>query len=1043
MTRHLLSIGIVLLLASAPSVAQQNEWENPLRYEWNKEKPHVDLAFYDNRQSAMTASTDASAYTKSLNGIWKFQYAPSIAAATKDFFSETTDDSQWSDIIVPSNWEMQGFGEAIIRNIQYPFSANPPYIDIDNPVGTYRTRFSVPDSWNGRELMLRFGSISGYARIYVNGQQVGMTKASKSPAEFDITRQIKKGQNLLAVQVYRWSDASYMEDQDFWRLSGIERDVTIQAYPRLAVWDFFIHSSLDSNYKNGLFKAEVNLREFEGNTIKQGKVCVELLDADRKTVLSKQQDFDITAGRNRVEVSATVKNVHQWNGEHPYLYTCLISILDESGHETALTSYKTGFRTVEIKGSKLLINGVPIYIKGVNRHEHNDSTGHVQTREMIIHDLKLMKRLNINAIRTCHYPNNEIFYQLCDEYGMYVVDEANIETHGMGSVPYFKDTIPHPAYRDDWRDAHVDRITRLAARDKNHSCIIGWSLGNECGNGKVFHEMYQRLKAFDPSRFVQFEQAWEDWDTDIVCPMYPYVDRMESYGKSGKTRPYIMCEYAHSQGNSTGNLQDLWTIIYKYPNLWGGFIWDFMDQGIRSDGDNQDGRTYRMCTKLRGAAKWIEDNRNDMFTGEDGIIGADGTPKPAAYEVKKVYQNIRFSAADLSKGKISIENLFNFSNLSEYQMLWQVVKDGFEVASGQFDVDVKPHQSVIKTLPISKIATDDGEYMLNISARTKRATDLVPADYEVAKEQMKLGVASFFDKKRDIEGDLKYETKDNVFSFSSGNVSGKINLKTGLLTDYAIADVRPIKSYPEPAFWRAPVDNDFGNKMPQRCGVWRTAQVNRQVENVSIDEHHKNGVEIAIQWLLTDINVPYTMKYLVRKDGSIVVTGRIDMTGRQIPELPRFGMDMTLTEKFDSLTYYGRGPQENYIDRNTAANIGLYADNVSNQFYPYSRPQEMGNKTDVRWLTLSNGDGTTLRITGLQPICFSALHVPTDDLDPGLSRKLLSTIDVIPQKLVFLHVDLKQRGLGGDNSWGMYPHKQYRLLEKAYEYSYVIELEKK
>lgn len=1041
MTHNLLTTALALLLCGGQTMAQQNEWENPTRYEWNREKGHADLSFYDSRTAAMTASIDNSAFTRKLSGTWKFLFAPSIKESIADFYSEGIDDSEWSDIQVPSNWEIQGFGEAIIHNIQYPFTANPPYIDIDNPVGTYRTEFSVPEEWSNHEVMLRFGSISGYARIYVNGRQVGMTKASKSPAEFNVTKFLRSGKNLLAVQVYRWSDASYMEDQDFWRLSGIERDVYIQAYPKLCVWDFFLHSQLDSNYKNGLFRAEIDLRAFEGNNVSNGKVRVELIDAAGKTVTSQQQDFKISAGSDTVEVSATIKNVHQWNGEHPYLYTCLISLLDEKGNQLAMTSYPIGFRTIEIKDSKLLVNGVPIYIKGVNRHEHNDSTGHVQTREMIIHDLKLMKQHNINAIRTCHYPNTELFYRLCDEYGIYVVDEANIETHGMGSVPYFKDTIPHPAYRSDWYDAHVDRISRLVARDKNHACVIGWSLGNECGNGKVFHDMYQHLKQYDPSRFVQFEQAWEDWNTDVVCPMYPYPSTMEKYGQSGKTRPFIMCEYAHSMGNSTGNLQDLWNIIYKYPNLWGGFIWDFQDQGFKVKADKQDGRTYWMCTGRLGSGRWIEDNRNDAFTAEDGIIGADGTPKPAASEVKRVYQNIRFAEADLKKGQISIENLFNFSNLNEYQMQWQVMKDGVEVAQGPFSVDLKPHQQTTVSLPIKNLVASDGEYLLNLYAYTKQSTDLLPSNFEIAKAQMQLSETTFFDRDSLVSGDLKYENKDNVLSFTSGKISGKINLKTGMITDYALGDVHPIKSYPEPAFWRAAIDNDFGNKMPQRCGAWRTAQVNRSVEKVTVNEQNEEGVEVTVDWRLTDIDVPYTMKYLVRRDGSIVVTGRIDMTGRKLPELPRFGMDMTLVQKFDSLSYYGRGPQENYIDRNTAAHIGIYTDDVANQYYPYIRPQETGNKTDVRWLTLSNNDGVTLRITGLQPIGFSALHYPTDDLDAGLSRKFLTTIDVVPQKLVFLHVDLKQRGVGGDNSWGMYPHNEYRLLDKVYEYSYVMKLE--
>ena len=521
--------------------AQNNEWENPAKYEWNKERPHADFRLYEQAEDAVNDKPRKSSWQHSLNGVWKFIYAPTIAASIKDFYRIDLPDSNWDTITVPSNWEIQGFGEPIIRNIQYVFSSNPPYIDVDNPVGTYRRTFTVPRNWQEREVFLHFGSISGYARIYVNGQQVGMTKASKTPAEFNVTNYLKEGENLLAVQIYRWHDGSYMEDQDFWRLTGIERDVFLQAYPKLTIWDFFLKSSLDSTYKNGIFNATVDLREFTGNNVKKGTLKLELLDKTGKIVLSQQKKFDIEDEFTQLAFSGVIKNVSKWNAEKPSLYDCVITLWDDKNKQLAVTACKTGFRKIEIKNARLLVNGVPTYIKGVNRHEHNDSLGHVQTREFMMNDLKLIKQLNMNAVRTSHYPNHPLFYKLCDQYGIYIIDEANIETHGMGSVPYFKDTIPHPAYRSEWYAAHVDRITRMVERDKNHPCVIGWSLGNECGNGIVFHDEYKRLKEYDPSRFVQFEQAWEDWNTDIVCPMYPNMWKITEYAKSGKQRPFIMC----------------------------------------------------------------------------------------------------------------------------------------------------------------------------------------------------------------------------------------------------------------------------------------------------------------------------------------------------------------------------------------------------------------------------------------------------------------------------------------------------------------------
>ena len=1029
----------MLLCVPVIALAQQNEWEDPTQFEWNKEKPHACFALYESVGDARTEDYSRSPWYKSLNGTWKFRYAPSIEASVKDFYRTDLSDRDWDEIRVPSNWELQGYGEPIIRNIQYVFSPNPPYIDVDNPVGTYRTRFTVPSEWKGREVMLHFGSITGYARVYVNGKQVGMTKASKTPAEFNVTSCVKEGENLLAVQVYRWHDGSYMEDQDFWRLTGIERDVYLQAYPKLTIWDFFLRPGLDRDCRHGVFHGTVNLREFSGNEMKRGQARLDLLDANGKTVFSRTEPFDLEKEAN-VAFSGMVKNVEKWNAERPYLYDCVLSLSDSSGRELALTSCKVGFRKIEIKDSKLHVNGVPVYIKGVNRHEHNDTLGHVQTREIIEHDLKMIKRLNMNAVRTCHYPNHPMFYKLCDKYGIYVVDEANIENHGMGSVPYFKDTIPHPAYRPEWYDAHVDRISRMVERDKNHACVIGWSLGNECGNGKVFHDEYRRLKAYDPDRFVQFEQAWEDWNTDIVCPMYPRVSWMEEYRNSGKTRPFIMCEYAHAQGNSNGNFKDLWDLIYDSPNLQGGFIWDFMDQGIKMRADAQDGRTYWMYNGKLGAHRWLEDKEGELNTGTDGIISADGTPKPQAYEVKKVYQYIHFKEKDLPEGIVTVRNLYDFTDLADYDFRWVLVKNGEPADSGRFSVNLKPHQSKDVKLSLPDVPEDGNEYFLNLYAYTRTATDLVPARYEVAKEQLKIGKSDFFISQEGVSGQLACQVEGNMFLFTSGKVSGKIDLKRGVLCGYALDGKSPFVQYPEPSFWRAPTDNDFGNKLPLRSNVWRTAHVNREVRNVSVGEKTADGVCVTVEWMLTDIQVPYTVEYLIRNDGSVKVTGSINMEGKKLPELPRFGMRVELKSGYDNLAYYGRGPQENYIDRCANTLIGCYESKVAEQYYPYIRPQETGNKTDVRWLSLLDKDGFGLKITGMQPLSFSALHFAPEDLDPGLTRKMQHQVDVVPRKNVFLHVDLKQRGLGGDNSWGMLPHNEYRLLEKKYAYSYVMQL---
>ncbi len=1025
---HLLGVNVLC--------AQQNEWENPVRYEWNKEKPHADLMLYTNNKDAIQDEYTCSPWYQSLNGTWKFTYVPTIEKSQKDFYRTDLSDQDWADIDVPSNWEFQGFGSPIFANIRYQWTPNPPYIDIDIPVGTYRKRFKVEKNWKDQEILLHFGSIAGYARIFLNGIQVGMTKAAKTPAEFNVTKHLKDGENILAVQVYRWHDGSYMEDQDFWRFTGIERDVFLQAYPKLTIWDFFLKPDLDSRYKDGIFQATVDLRQFEGNTLKKGSVQLQILDKSGKEVLTQQKPFNIGKELTTLTFSGNIKSVKSWNAENPNLYDCVLTLLDAGKEPVGITSYKIGFRKVEIKNAKLHINGVPTYIKGVNRHEHNDSLGHVQTREIMMHDLKMLKQYNFNAVRLSHYPNNSLWYKLCDQYGIYLVDEANIETHGMGSVPYFKDTIPHPAYRPEWAPAHIDRITRMVERDKNHASIIGWSMGNECGNGKVFHDEYLRLKKYNPSRFVQFEQAWEDWNTDLVCPMYPNVGRMNDYRNSGKQRPYIMCEYAHAQGNSNGNFKDLWDMIYDSPNLQGGFIWDWMDQGIKMPVENQDDRQYWMYNGKKGSYVWpIEEN-----SGADGVVAANGTPKPSLHEVKKVYQYVQFSAKDLSKGLISVCNRYDFTNLDEYTFTWELHKNGEKTTSGHFSVSLLPHATKEVKLDLPVISEDGNEYFLNIYAYQKTATELIPAGHEVAKEQFMLSRTSFFEHLSAPAGELTYETVDDVFSFSSGSITGKIDLKKGVFTEYAINGKKPVKQYPEPAFWRAPIDNDFGNRLPNLSGVWRSAQVNRSVQKAVVGDLTENGLPVEIEYLLNDIQVPYTVEYLIRKDGSVAVTASIDMEGKKLPELPRFGMRMELFKQYDNLTYYGRGPVENYIDRWSGAFIGQYEDKVANQLYWYIRPQETGNKIDVRWLTLMSKEGVGLKVTGMQPIAFSALHVTPEDLDPGLTRKMQHTIDIIPQENVFLHVDLKQRGLGGDNSWGMFPHNEYRLWDKQYSYSYIIQL---
>ncbi|MES2329702.1 MAG: glycoside hydrolase family 2 TIM barrel-domain containing protein [Bacteroidota bacterium] len=1005
------------------------EWENEKKVDINKMPAHATFMHYPSEKLALTNDFSLSPWYLSLNGTWKFNYTDVPEKRPVDFYKPGYNDGAWKTIPVPGNWELNGFGIPIYTNIVYPFPKNPPFIDhAFAPVGTYRRTFSIPAEWANKNVVLYFGSVTGAMYVYVNGKEVGFSKASKTPAEFDITKFLLKGNNALAVQVFRWHDGSYLEDQDFWRITGIERDVYLSASGKESINDFTLHPDLDASYSNGLFSAEISVAN---PAKKELSISVSVLDKNNQQVFIQTAKLK----EGMAGLSGSIKNVAKWSSETPNLYDIVISLLDNKGNILDVTARKIGFRKVEIKDAQLLVNGKKIMVHGVNRHEHDEVLGHVPTKALMIKDIQLMKQYNINAVRSSHYPNDPMWLDLCDKYGLYVVDEANIEVHGMGaSLQGYFDSTKHPAYLPSWEPVFMDRIQRMVERDKNHASIIIWSMGNECGNGKVFHDAYQWIKNTDKSRPVQFEQAGEDWNTDIVCPMYPGMNNMKRYAAdTKKTRPYIMCEYSHSMGNSNGNFQEYFDIIKSSPHMQGGFIWDWVDQGMKTKDAN--GRTFWAYGGDLGSGQL----HNDENFCANGLIAANRTVHPGINEVKKVYQDIIFKDKNWQKGLITVENNFSFSDLSGYAFVWILQKNGTEISRGNFDVQAVEGTQKDVQLNIPPVNTD-AEYMLSVFAYTRKNNELIAAGHEVAREQFGSNTNQFFTTKTKSENKLEITKNANSLQFTMGDITGRFNTRSGKMMSYTFKGVSIINGFPDPYFWRAPTDNDFGNQMPERLSVWRNAATNQKVISVTVGDQSGDGLPIEVKTLLTDINTIYTTNYLIMNNGSVKVEASIDMGNNSLPEMPRFGMRLQLPKTQTNIRFYGRGPWENYQDRNTAAFVGVYEQQLKDQFVSnYIRPQENGYRTDVRWVELYNEKNVGLKITGTQPISFSALPYADEDLDPGMSKKNQHPSDLNERNFITLHIDLKQRGVGGDNSWGAYPHEPFLLKDKQYRYSYIME----
>ena len=949
----------------------------------NKEKPRTSFMTYADRSTALTSRYENSSYYSLLNGTWKFYYVDSQKKLPSNITDSSVNTSSWDNITVPGNWELQGYGVPIYINHGYEFkprNPQPPLLPEDNAVGVYRRDIEIPDNWKDRDIYLHIAGAKSGVYVYLNGKEVGYSEDSKNPAEFLINPYIQTGKNVLTIKIYRWSTGSYLECQDFWRISGIERDVFLWSQPKTGINDFRIISTLDDSYTDGVFNLAVDLKNHTQET-KKVNIGYELLNEKGTIVASDNKDISLASNNiYTVSFDKNLKNIAKWSAEYPNLYKVLMTI-KEDGKVTEVVPYNVGFRRMEIKPVEQLagngkpyilffFNGQPIKFKGVNIHEHNPKTGHYVTEEIMRKDFELMKQNNINAVRLSHYPQDRKFYELCDEYGLYVYDEANIESHGMyynlkkgGSL----------GNNPEWLKQHIARIENMYERNKNYPSVTIWSLGNEAGNGYNFYQAYLWLKDKDSKlmdRPVNYERALWEWNTDMYVPQYPGASWFEEIGKEGSDRPVVPSEYAHAMGNSTGNLWGQWQAIYKYPNLQGGFIWEWVDHAISAVDKN--GRPYWAYGGDFGT-----DMPSDGNFVCDGIVSADRTPHPAMTEVKYVHQNIWFEPIDINTGKFKVSNRFYFTNIKKYMITYEVKENGKTIRSGKVSLDINPQESKEITVPVSGLKARPGvEYFVNFSVTTVHKEPLVPAGHEIAYEQFRLPIETT---KKTYKGDgatLETSSNEDNLTVSSSKVQFIFNKKSGIVTSYKVDGTEYFNEGfgVQPNFWRGPNDNDYGNGAPKRLQIWKQSSKNFNVTDATVKMEGNNAI-VDINYLLPAGNL-YIVTYKIYPSGIVNVSAHFtsteldaaktevseatrmatfspgnDATRKESSklEVPRIGVRFRLPVSMNHVQYLGRGPGENYWDRNAGSLVGIYKSTAEELYFPYARPQENGHHTDTRW----------------------------------------------------------------------------------------------
>ncbi|MBQ7786707.1 MAG: DUF4981 domain-containing protein [Alistipes sp.] len=1016
-----LILSFAAALISMGAVAQNfTEWQDPNVNEINRVPMTATFKIFDTEESAQGVYCDkANPYRLSLNGTWQFNWVENADQRPTDFYAVGYNDKGWDTMEVPAMWELNGYGDPVYVNIGYAwrgnFQHNPPYVPIEqNHVGSYRRTFDVPASWVGRDIFLNIGAATSNVYVWVNGKFVGYSEDSHLGTAFDVTKFVKQGENLIALQIFRWCDGTYLEDQDLWRLSGISRDVELVARTKARMNDVMITPALENNYTDGKLAVEM---EFTSGV---KSADVKLLCPAGDVVAEGK----VAPVKGKASYTFEVKNPAKWTAETPNLYKVVVN----AGAE--VYAQRVGFRTSEIKDGLLLVNGQPILIKGANRHEVDPLKGFVMSRERMIQDIRLMKELNLNAVRTCHYPDTPEWYDLCDEYGLYLIDEANIESHGMG---YGEKTL---AKNPLFEKAHLERNSRMVQRDKNHAAIIIWSMGNEAGFGPNFEKCYRWIREYDPSRPIHYERAEGNDFTDIMCPMYADLEWCEKYVTSNPTKPLIQCEYAHAMGNSMGGFKEYWDLIRKYPHYQGGFIWDFVDQGFAHY--DEDGKV-----SFYYGGDYNNYDATDNSFNHNGMIAADRTPQAHAWEVKRQYQNIWTEAVDLLSGKVEVYNENFFTGLAPYAMEWELQQDGVVTKAGRVDkLEVAPQQRKTYTLGYTAddICPKAKEVVLNVRYVLTQKQPLLNIGHVVAEQQHIIreyntkAAFALKESKRPVEV-IKFEKSTQVTGYDwvvGFNCEGFINQ-----IEYGSMKVVADDSALRPNFWRAPTENDIGAKLQNKYAVWRNPALTLK----SFEAKAEDGVaKVVATYDMPDVQAKMTISYTINGEGEIKVEQAMTTTpGANISNMFRYGMRVELPAALNVLEYYGRGAVENYADRKSCADIGLYTQRVAEQYNEkMARPQESGTRSDLRYYNVENTAGAGIRIISDVAFSASALPYSQEAMDVTVGPLQRHSGDLKAGDKTYLCFDLEQMGLGCINSWGRLPLEPYRVEYKDYTFNFII-----